>query len=291
MRGRWQCAASRLLVSLLMLLQTGPLGADELPGWSRIDFEAHKFLLTAKASVRLRAAEPEELLDVPGYVVRVAPPGSLLRLEADSSFLSSESWTELWLDRRNLQLLQKERIDGRGNGRYKSSRFLHEGVYQWQRRAEAGNAADEPASWPVKREEFSPISSLQDGAYTDTLALLLAAAELLHGAGTTLERLVYDDGALHEVVLRADGEVDLHLSHRRWQGDASTWISAPTRCLRVRVAARRQSPKEEQFSLLGLRGELLMYLDLRSGAVLRISGQEPRIGALTINATRVYLVQ
>ena len=34
-----------------------------------------------------------------------------------------------------------------------------------------------------------------------------------------------------------------------------------------------------------------MYPDLRSGAVLRISGQEPRIGALTINATRVYLVQ
>ena len=142
MRGQWQRVAIGLLVSLLAALQTGPLGADESPGWSRIDFEEHKFLLTAKAIVRLRDADSDELLDVPGYVVRVAPPGSLLRLEADSSFLTSESWTGLWLDGQNLQLLQKERIDGRGSGRYKSSRFLRDGVYQWQRRAEADNAAD-----------------------------------------------------------------------------------------------------------------------------------------------------
>ena len=273
------------------MLQTGPLGADELPGWSRIDFEAHKFLLTAMASVRLREADPEELLDVPGYVVRVAPSGSLLRLEADSSFLTLESWTGLWLDRQSLQLLQKERIDGRGNGRYKSSRFLRDGVYRWQRRAEADDADDEPASWQVIREGFSPVSPPQDGTYTDTLALLLAAAGLLQGAGTILERQVYDDGTLHEVMLRADGEVSLRIPHWRWQDAESIRISSPTRCLRVRVTARRQSPKEEEFSLLGLRGELLMYLDLHSGAVLRISGHEPRIGALTIDATRVDLVQ
>ena len=92
-------------------------------------------------------------------------------------------------------------------------------------------------------------------------------------------------------MLRADGEVSLRIPHWRWQDAESIRISSPTRCLRVRVTARRQSPKEEEFSLLGLRGELLMYLDLHSGAVLRISGHEPRIGALTIDATRVDLVQ
>ncbi len=122
------------------MLRDRPALRRDLPGWSRIDFEAHKFLLSANASVRLRDADRDELLEVPGYEVRVAPPGSLLRMEAASSFLMSESWTLLWLDGDTVQLLQKERIDERGYGRYKSSRFLRDGVYQWQRRAEADNA-------------------------------------------------------------------------------------------------------------------------------------------------------
>ncbi len=292
-RARATQGVDLVLASLLVLLMLRalPVAAGDLPGWSRIDFEAHKFLLSATASVRLRHADRAELLEVPGYEVRVAPPGSLLRMEAASSFLMSESRTLLWLDGDTVQLLQKERIDERGYGRYKSSRVLRDGIYRWQRRAEADDANAEPASWRIKREGFSPTAPIGDRAYTDTLALLLAAAALVQRGDAVVEWLVYDDGALREVTMRADGEVDLRIPHRQWQGDKTMRISTPTRCLRVRVAARSQATEEAEFSLLGLRGELLMYLDLRSGAVLRISGQEPRIGALTINATRVYLVQ
>ncbi|MBP6382669.1 MAG: hypothetical protein KBG29_10855 [Pseudomonadales bacterium] len=277
--------AKRLSFVLAVAMHALPAVASA-PGWTRVDLEAHRFLMVATTTLRVTEPSPAalaaELVAVPGHAALPAPPAGVLRLDAESVLPGVTSRLSVWLARDSLQLLQRERVDSVRDGRYKLTRFLVDGSYEWQRRGGQKTRHLEPSRWHLKRERPRPLGP--PAPCTDALGLLLLAAELVRGTEARAESAVCTDDAVVGVVLERSAD-----AAGRRQGGAEAQESAARgrACRRVGISVTAPDAKVEDFRLLGLATGLSVCVDVASGAPQQVLGREPRLGAFTIEATRV----
>jgi hypothetical protein len=277
--------AARLLFVLAVVMHALPAVASA-PGWTRIDLEAHRFLMVATTTLRITEPSPEalaaELVAVPGHAALPAPPAGVLRLDAESVLPGVTSRLSVWLARDSLQLLQRERVDSVRDGRYKLTRFLVDGSYEWQRRGGQKTRHLEPSRWHLKRERPRPLGP--PAPCTDALGLLLLAAELARGSEARAESAVCTDDAVVRVVLARAGDAG---GRRQGGAEAQDSGARGQPCQRVSFEVAAPDAKVGDFRLLGLATGLSVCVDAASGAPLQVLGSEPRLGAFTIEATRV----
>lgn len=277
--------AKRLSFLLAVAMHALPAVASA-PGWTRVDLEAHRFLMVATTTLRVTEPSPAalaaELVAVPGHAALPAPPAGVLRLDAESVLPGVTSRLSVWLARDSLQLLQRERVDSVRDGRYKLTRFLVDGSYEWQRRGGQKTRDLEPSRWHLKRERPRPLGP--PAPCTDALGLLLFAAELARGSEARAEAAVCTDDAVVRVVLARAADAD---GRRQGGAEAQESGARGRACRRVSISVAAPDAKVEDFRLLGLAHELSVCVDVASGAPMQVRGREPRLGAFTIEAKRV----
>ncbi len=257
--------------------------------WRHIELEARKFLLVARSGVTVEALPAErlasQLVDVAGHEALAAPPSGAWRIDARSSTPGADSHVTVWLARDNLQLLQRERLDSVHGGRYKLTRILADGSYDWQRRGSGAPRGSAPGDWPLKRERVH--RAMRTGDCTDSLGLLLLAADLARTERVrTLARVCTDEGAL-DVTLVRQGDARQLIAHTRVHGGTRTRVDTETVCRRIGMAVENGEQNAEDFRLLGLTGRLQVCVDAETGAPLRLIGTEPRLGEFRIDATLI----
>lgn len=286
-RARPPALARALLAGWLATVAASVLAA---PRWISVDLGAQKFLLAA--TTRLTVVEDRadalarELVDAPGHAVLPVPPEGLRRLDAESRLAGATSRVSVWLGRGSHALLQRERVDSRRDGHYALTRILVAGSFEWRRRGDARTRHEAPSAWPLRRAVFRPLAGAT--AATDPLGLLLLAGELVLGTERSLAATVRADAAVLPVTLQREGSDSLAVAHRRVRGGREWHSDRLTRCERVRVIV---APGVADFRLLGLAGDLSLCMDAASGAPLRVSGRDPRLGELQIDAQRIELVE
>lgn len=268
-------------------------GVAEVAGaawdWSHVELEARKFMLVAHVSVRITAPSAtqleRELVRVSGHRELGVPPGGVWRIEAENRLPGVSSRVTVWLARDTLQLLQRERFDSIHRGRYKRTRFLEEGAYEWQRRGAGAPRGSAPERWPLKRERLLPAARSEP--CTDSLGLLLLAPELVRSERMrTQARLCTDDGSIG-VMLTHQGDARYPVTHARVRAGTPLRSESRTPCAHVGIALENENEGTDDFRLLGLTGRLQLCIDMESGAPLQLTGTEPRLGSFTINAMRV----
>ncbi|MCG3169869.1 MAG: hypothetical protein CALGDGBN_01399 [Pseudomonadales bacterium] len=257
--------------------------------WKRIELEARKFMLVASSSVSVTVPSAQEvagqLVEVPGHRGIPVPAAGVWRIDARSRLPGISSHVTVWLARDTLQVLQRERLDSARGGRYKLTRFIEGGSYEWQRRGVDAPRGSAPARWPLKRERLHPAERAAD--CTDSLGLLLLAADLVRTERVrTLARVCTDDGALG-VALTRQGEAAYTIAHTRVRAGARREADGETACRHVGIAIESNEQAVDDFRLLGLAGRLQVCVDTESGAPLRLVGTEPRLGEFRIQATLI----
>lgn len=254
--------------------------------WNRIELEARKFLLVARSSVTITVPSSDELdsqlVKVPGHVGLAPPASGVWRIDALSRAPGVDSRLTVWLARDSLQLLQRERVDSVHGGRYKLTRLLEDGSYEWQRRGDGAARGSDPMQWPLKRERLHMVQ--RSGVCTDSLGLLLMAAELAKSDRERMRVGVCTDEGSHDVVLTSQGDVRRAIAHMRVQGGVHTEVTGETTCRRVGMAAEGSRADVKGFRLLGLTGQLQVCVDELTGAPLRLQGAEPRLGEFSVDA-------
>jgi hypothetical protein len=281
----WPCATAALL---LAMLSAAAVADFPLPGWSRVDLESRRLLLSARSSLRLSLPDTGELaaaLD-PGLLqsLPVDAGSPVLRVDVISRALGGESRVSSWLDRETMQVLQKEHLDSVRNGRFKRLLFSANGVQEVQRRGDAQTRDLGPQQWRLKRERFTPLQAIPP--YVDQIAVLLLAGNMvLRGESQHLQR-VYADGRLVDVLLTRGASETLSLRHTRAESGGETRHGTAA-AVAVHIAVDAVHDPAADFELLGLRSPLLLQVDAQTGAPLRLSGYNARLGQVTIAATRV----
>ncbi len=287
-RRAW-CTAGRLVCAFGFALAASADAMAPVWDWHRIELEARKFMLVASSSVSITAPTAQEvaaqLVDVPGHTGLAASAAGVWRLDARSRLPGIASHVTVWLARDTLQVLQRERLDSARGGRYKLTRFIEGGSYEWQRRGVDAPRGSAPARWPLKRERMHSAERAAD--CTDSLGLLLLAAELVRSERVrTQARVCTDDGALG-VALTRQGDANYAITPTRLRAGTRTQVGGETRCRQVGVVIETNEQAVDDFRLLGLADRLQICVDAESGAPLRLVGTEPRLGEFRIDATLI----
>jgi hypothetical protein len=272
-------------------------------GWSEIRMTASKLFLSAEAHLALRtvpdSAIRNVLLPIPGMTA-IAPHDEVLELVYETSGLGRKSRLTLLMDPASGAALQGTHHDLEGKHRHRVWRYGETGAYQ--RTRWPLNHAEEalpPGKWSKTSEgpRKYPVDPAGRPVLESTGLLYAIAAAELDKPGDQLELLVFrrrDTQIVHVEVLKPRA---IDVNHVEvWPGGAVE-RRGQTRPLRLSVRGRPvidpsgkpAGDRDEDFELLGLRGNIELALDAETRTPLMLSGNAPVLGKVNLRLAEVHL--
>jgi hypothetical protein len=262
--------------------------------WNSLQFRASSWMSKASIGVTLEpmlAAEAvSDFLPARDREV-VSPPGAQIQyissnIVVDSWFLP-KNFTRLsvWFAPENAAALQRIYARSRtGLGDFvKRYRFTRKGVLRNRTRPETRREARlDWKAWTNVKEHFYSHPDSDCSRVTEPLVLLYVASV---SPGLTDEEpmrlCAFHKKQLHRVTLIPDGKTRLQVDYVEKTGTAEVRRLENTQAVRVVLKVDSLDPSPdgvEKFSFLGLTGDIVFYLDQRSGLPLQVSGDLPMIG-------------
>ena len=306
---RWQAAGLAGVLALAATTERAaadpaitPCDRAATVPWTALHFTAHKFLLTAAASLTL---ELEPASRAQG-VLRAAPTGSSLAPQgpcvavltfASRLPIGRDERAVAWLDPRNGTVFQVDKRTVSGGLYRKVFRYTSDGYFMWRTEpADRREAEGDADAWSKRKTEamrgradLPPTSVV-----TDSYALLyVASAASLDRPGARTIAYMLDGRGAVVVTFAADGlttrPIDLELS---WPGGSEV----RERQTVVRTVTVTAAPlggggagDDVDLGFLGIRGALTIAIDVATGLPIELAGRAPQIGTITASLRRAEL--
>jgi hypothetical protein len=273
----------------------GALDPDRVR-WSALRYEAHKLFLTGRSEVRF-ADQPTrrlapELIPTPesAPLGSGAPRTGLLELE--SRFIGRHSLYRIWFDPETAASLQRRRVRTEKSSYEKTYRYTRDGVFSRRLSpADREERSDPEAPWSDLDETFypHPKAAGECRAVTEPSLIfyLLATADL----SRPLTICTFSNKVVHRVLLRPDGVERLAVDYLERSEAGAVRRNGDVETRKVVVEARPLDPEEGQgdFEFLGLEGDVMLYLDPRLGAPVRVTGRLPGLGRIDVELVEAEL--
>jgi hypothetical protein len=297
-RRRLLAAAGLLLAQVATAATAGAPTLDAgRPRWSVLEYAASKLLLSAtarvEAAIRPAVAVSGSLRTTPEG--RPLPPGTdVLELTLAANTFGRESLTSLWADPVTGATLQRLQRDAGSRTRERVYRFTDVGAYHYTRwPADAREADLPPERWSSAAEGMRAWSAAARGQPVTEASVLLwtVGAAALDRPGDRLEALTFSRRQVNRVTIEVTGRrlVAVDYLERGPAGSRQRRESTEALVLRLSGTPLEASPGDEEFELLGLRGDLEMLLDPQSRALLELRGRVKIAGQVTVRLKRITL--
>lgn len=246
-----------------------------LPEWLELEFEEKAFWATANSRLKLTAS----------------PEGDgLWQFEANSSVPGNSEQVTIQLDPGSGGLLKRERIShGKKDSRFKSYRYEDEHLLR-ERREPSGDNRSDPREWTLASQTklFYP-QSAAELVISDPYSLILIALELQRqGPEASRQVLVHTDENFYRATLTSGGGIALPVNYTVAGGEPASG-NVETLGVALKVEPEGALVDKDDFSLLGLTGDLVIFFDRDTGLPLQVRGQAPRIGDTSINLKSVTM--
>ncbi len=292
----------RRLAGLLLLALAGTASAASPPPvkpaaapappakepWSCLDFRAEQLIFKAKTRVCARPARHEELRDwLPASdpkepaVPELSPGARLVRLAVNADLSGRLSEEQAFFEPDSGRVLQRTKVKLGGDPYRKSYRFGRQGL-EWTRSAPKSRGETERAepAWS-KIENFSAPypSGGQCRVYSEPALLLYLAAQHDWNAEKKIELCMFAGKQWSRVEAVSTGLKPFDASFVQ-NGQARKLTEARVIVLKANQTGSGES--EDPLELMGLRGNLQLFLDPQSGLPLGIQGEMPWLGLVTV---------
>lgn len=286
------------LLAWLGLFAASTAGAHTAPAWSQLEFVASKFFMTGRAEVELRRLPVAEvapaLLATPEG--RPVQPGSeVLELVYRASGFGRESVTTLWADPVSGATLQRTELDSGSRQRWRSYRFTDIGAYHYTRwPATDAEKPLPPDRWTERSQGLRPYSASAVGqAVTEpTMLLWLAAAGDYQHAGDRGEVLAFSRKRVNRVTLEVTGRRALRVDFEERSPSGNRQRKGNVDAIVMRIRGQpidATGDDDDDFELLGLRGDLELLIDPATRAPLQLSGNVKIAGQVTARLRRARI--
>ena len=253
-------------------------------GWSELRFHASKCFISVDAEVELSdvpAGQLDSLLMEPGEGVAVAPSGPTKELVFTTAAFGRRTRAELLLNARSGGTLQRTSHDSGKRFRHRIYRYTDIGAYQRTRwpvgEDEENLPADQWEQWSEVGEDLRPYPEAVHGkVVTDPGALLyIVGAAPLDKVGDTIEILAYVRKHVHRVQIEVAGMEQLKVDYNQVGGADAGTKKGKHQALKLLVRGESvdDGDSENEFELLGLRGDIDLHIDPETRAPLQIEGR------------------
>lgn len=289
-----------LAAGLPPTLLASPGGPEDPPlsparvDWVRVGLEAHKLFITATTiaewSVEDTRTVAGHLIESPqGAAISAGP--NILKVSYDADLPGLHSKTTLWMDPGTGNSLQYEVRDSGKRSRERVVRFTDAGAYHRTRRPRPSESESDSKSWTDESSGFWPYSQRLAGTTVlDSLGLLyFIAGSNLAQTGDQMEVLVFQKRQLVRVRLTVDGLHDAPVAYRATGDDGSRSCRGSARALRIRLTVLPFGTGKVDFDFLGLKSDIVVYIEPQSRLPLRIEGRAAIIGRVDVTLQEARL--
>ena len=274
-------------------LEVGDLDPARVP-WTRLRFEARKLFLKATTEVRFATAPRRDLegqlIDSPRSAASEPRGARIARLELDSSLAGRRSEVDVWFDPGEVFALQRRKLRHGKKAYQKTYRFTDDGVFS-RRRSPRSSAEGErpPGGWSRVEETFyaHPGKRRDCPAIIEPAMLfyLVAVADL--APREPLSICAFSNKVLSRLELRPTGSVPLRVDYAEISAGGRTRRKGEIEAQRIAVSARPLDHAEEDFELLGLEGDVELFV--HRGVPVEVGGRIPGFGRVKVRLAEAEL--
>ncbi|MCP3959586.1 MAG: hypothetical protein GY719_17190 [bacterium] len=292
-------------LALAPLLVLAPSASAQAPydpgdvGWSRLEFEATKFFITARSAVDLDsrpAAEASSELFAPAEGEKVLTPSGPVtsRIDIRTSVLGRDSKVRFWFEPGDARALERSELSlSSKRRRYKTYRYAWPGVHAHTVRPHEGEEDKPHEDWTRIGDQYIPFPEDLNGAVvTEPAALLYAVpAGALNEPGDELVMHVFSRRRVTPVDIRVAERKRLRVDYVEATPAGERTVNEEVETLRVTL--RPRPPEDDTDSggirLLGLEGDIDLYLEPRTRTPLLVTGKIKIAGRVRLWLKRVVL--
>ena len=261
-------------LSLANLAQATENAIARLPSWQVLEYEQKAFWATAKSRL--------EVMPVAGK------PGEWV-LDVLSSVVDNSEKLTVNFDPATGAVSYRSRISSGKEQRMKSYQYEADFILR-ERRNGPSNSTTPPEQWAVTNTKYVnyPASRGTTVVTTPYMLVLLAAQLQAQGPNQSMEVIVNTDINFYRVKLTSGNGFPVDADYKVTGADS---VSGKFETLAVAITASPEGKLEDDddFSVLGLDGEVILLFDTHTGLPLQIRGDAPRIGSTEINLKSVTM--
>jgi hypothetical protein len=264
-------------------------------GWRRLEFSASKFGLTTTSWVTFElvpAAEAAEQLIAAAEGGRaLAPAGdSTGLLGIGSQLFSRRTDGRLLFDPADGTALQRVQHESGKRDRYKVYRFTEEGVYTVWRYPEDGEAELLPQRWSDRRDAVDAYPQPLPDLVTEPSSLFyLVSAGDLERVGDRLEVLAFSKHQVYRVSATVEAVERIEVDYVEEGPGGQRRVKGTTDALRIALAANSRTGDGEPLNLIGLEGDVNLYLERRHRAPVLVTGKVKVVGRVNVRLQRLVV--
>jgi len=268
-----------IFVICLGVLLTAPVlatgeEAPQLPAWQVLEFEETAFWATAQSRLEILPDEVDE---------------QFWDLEVVSSVVNNSEQIDVVFDPANGRAHRRSRLS-RGSGQRMKSYQYGEDSLERERRDQPADPGVPPQKWPVSSTKTIayPPAAARAVVTSPYLLLFLALQLQAQGPDKSLEALVHTDQNFYRARLTSGRGIPIEVNY---EVDGRDEVSGErdTRAVAVHVHPEGALADNDDFSFMGLQGDIILFFDSESGLPLQVRGVAPRIGETGINLRAVTM--
>ena len=263
-----------VFMALTSVSQASTIEAPQLPEWRVVEFEQTAFWATAQSRIE---------------VLPVADDPGRWELYVQSSVVNNSEQVQVNFEAATGRTLTRSRFSQGKQQRVKSYQYEADFIVR-ERREPLITDDTLPQDWPAtSRTELVYPDSAREIMVTTPYMLLLIAQQLqAQGPGESMDVLVHTDLNFYRVHLTSGDGIPITVNYDI-TGEGSATGTRETLAVAIYAKPDTILEKKDDFRLLGLNGEIILFFDRATGLPLQIRGQAPRIGATEINLKSVTM--
>lgn len=261
-------------VAFTSVAQAAAIEVPQLPEWLAVEFEQKAFWAVARSRIE---------------VLPVADDPAVWELFVQSSVVNNSESVRVNFEAATGRALTRSRLSQGKQQRLKS--YEYEADFIVRERREPLTSDDTLAQdWPAtsRTELVYPASASEVVVTTPYMLLLLAQQLQAQGPGESMDVLVHTDLNFYRVHLTSGNGIPIPVNYDVTGQDRAAG-TRETLAVAIHAEPDTMLEKKDDFRLLGLTGEIILFFDRATGLPLQIRGQAPRIGGTEINLKSVTM--
>ncbi|WP_455204829.1 hypothetical protein [Kaarinaea lacus] len=264
--------------------------------WSKLQFSTAILFFKLKADIGFdildsRLAE-KQLLATEQYQALVPKGEKTLMMTMTTSLLGRNSQVNFWLEP-DLTALQRTQTDTGKKQRIKTYRFLKDGVHSYQKKPFDNEKKLPPQQWTdVGEHHYSHPKEFENTIISDNAALFyLVSAANLNAKGDEVVAYSFGKKHLNRIRLIVEGTEEIDVEYKERRAGKNRSVEETVQALRISIDPQpaETNVTENEFEFLGLKDDIIIYVDPKTHIPFRISGRIDYYGGIDIDLSEVIL--
>ena len=275
----------------------------KMPSWTRLRYADTTVLGSLSTEVRITKSDPQAMQaavpsDLPEMPLPAAPEDLLtlgVSAYGHSIVKSYTAGAVIWFNPYNGATIQRDKLTRGGKASKRIYRYTPHGVHRLRIEPEDRNEEKEDAgNWSRVKQTYFPFDLEKAGCelvIDPAVLFYLISVAGLHPDSAPLRFCAFTNDELYWLSVKPQELRQRSVNYIRRTSTIEETVEGTIEVLPLEIRATpvRHKKKSKEFEFLELRGNIRIFLDMKTGIPVQISGERRVVGKMDIKLDKVVV--